>query len=228
VPALPVCLLGPVGKQFAVLLPTHPAVVPSHPHGCHRRYVPDSVVFEHVVAALVPGSGPKRIASPSCSDQTIRRCVHDWAADRLAERLHHLILAQYDRMIALDKTDLAVDGCITKALSGRDKADRSPVDHGKQGASSPPRPMPPASRCTSSQRGPTDTAVPCWDRHWRACPTSGRQRWAAPSIWTGPSTTRRAGHCSTRWTSTTKPPARRCRRRSRPGAAEWLSGRRHG
>ena len=56
-PAVPVSLFDPVWEQFSVLLPERPAVVPTHPLGCHRRRIPDRVVFAHVVAALVHGSG---------------------------------------------------------------------------------------------------------------------------------------------------------------------------
>ena len=38
-----------------------------------RERIADRVVFEHVIAALVHGSGYERIASPGCSDATIRR-----------------------------------------------------------------------------------------------------------------------------------------------------------
>jgi transposase len=90
-------------------------------------------VFEHVVAALVHGSGYERIATAGCSDGTIRRRVHEWAEAGLTEQLHTLVLEQYDRLIGLELTDLAVDGCITKAPGGGEKAGRSPVDRGKQG-----------------------------------------------------------------------------------------------
>jgi hypothetical protein len=33
------------------------------------------VVFDHIIAALVRGSGYERLASPDCSDRTIRRRV---------------------------------------------------------------------------------------------------------------------------------------------------------
>ena len=73
------------------------------------------MVFEHVVAALVHGSGYERIATAGCSDRTIRRRVQEWAEAGLAQTLHTLVLEQYDRMIGLDLDDVAVDGCITKA-----------------------------------------------------------------------------------------------------------------
>lgn len=133
VPALPVCVLTPLWEQFSALLPDHPLVVPTHPLGCHRRRIPDRVVFEHVVAALVHGSGYERIASPGCSDRTIRRRVQAWAAAGLAQQLHTLVLSQYDRMIGLDLAHLAIDGCITKAPGGGEVAGRSPVDRGKLG-----------------------------------------------------------------------------------------------
>jgi transposase len=133
VPALPVSLTEPIWAEFSALLPDHPAVSPEHPLGCHRRRVPDRVVFDHVVAALVHGSGYERIASPGCSDRTIRRRVREWAAVGLAQALHALVLTQYDRMIGLQLDDVAVDGCITKAPGGGATAGRSPVDRGKQG-----------------------------------------------------------------------------------------------
>jgi Putative transposase of IS4/5 family (DUF4096)/Transposase DDE domain len=130
---LPVCLLEPLWVQFSALLPEHPVVAPGHPLGCHRRRVPDRLVFEHVIAALVHGSGYERIASRGCSDRTIRRRLQQWAAAGLAEQVHTLALVAYERMIGLDLEDLAVDGCMTKAPSGGQAAGRSPVDRGKQG-----------------------------------------------------------------------------------------------
>ena len=132
-PVLPVCLLDPLWEQFAALLPQRPAVAPSHPLGCHRRRVPERVVFDHVIAALVHGSGYERIATPGCSDRTMRRRLHEWAAAGLAEQLHTLALRAYDKMIGLELADLAADGCITKAPGGAAVAGRSPVDRGKGG-----------------------------------------------------------------------------------------------
>ena len=132
-PIVPVCLLEPLWEQFAVLLPERPSVAPTHPLGCHRPRVSDRVVFDHVIEALVHGSGYERIASPGCSDATIRRRLQEWAAVGLSEQVHTLALRAYDRMLGLDLADLAVDGCLTKAPSGGEVAGRSPVDRGKQG-----------------------------------------------------------------------------------------------
>ena len=132
-PAVPGSLFEPIWHQCSALLPDRPRVDPTHPLGRHRRRVPDRVVFAHVVAALVHGSGSARIASPGCSDRTIRRRVKEWAEAGLAEALPALTLAQDDRMIGLDLADVAVDGCVTKAPCGGEKAGRSPVDRGQRG-----------------------------------------------------------------------------------------------
>jgi len=85
-------------------------------------------------AELLPERPDVDPAHPlGCSDRTIRRRVQAWAAGGLAAELHTLVLAQYDRMIGIDVDDIAVDGCITKAPCGGEKAGRSPVDRGKQG-----------------------------------------------------------------------------------------------
>jgi transposase len=133
VPVLPVCLIEPLWDQFSALLPERPRVSPTHPLGCHRQRIADRVVFEHVIAALVHGSGYERIASPGCSDGTIRRRLKEWAAAGLSEQVHTLALQAYDRMLGLELDDLAVDGCVTKAPGGGEVAGRSPVDRGKQG-----------------------------------------------------------------------------------------------
>ena len=132
-PVLPVCLFEPLWVQFSALLPERPRFSPTHPLGCHRERIADRVVFEHVIAALVHGSGYERIASPGCSDGTIRRRLKEWAAAGLGEQVHTLALQAYDRMIGLELDDLAVDGCVTKAPSGGEVAGRSPVDRGKRG-----------------------------------------------------------------------------------------------
>jgi transposase len=130
VPVLSSCLLEPLWDQFAALLPEH---VDTHPLGCHNPRIPDRIVFERVIAALVHGSGYERIADRQCSDRTIRRRVKYWSQLGMAEQVHGLAVQAYDRMIGLQLHELSVDGCITKAPCGGERAGRSPVDRGKQG-----------------------------------------------------------------------------------------------
>lgn len=133
VPAIPSSLLEPVWVQFEALLPDVPEFDPTHPLGCRRRRIPNRVVFTHVIDALVHGSGYERIATQACSDRTLRRRLARWAAAGLGEQVHALALDAYDRMIGLNLTDVSVDGAITKAPCGGQRAGRSPVDRGKGG-----------------------------------------------------------------------------------------------
>lgn len=132
-PVLPVSVIEPIWARFSVLLPDHPRVDPTHPLGCHRRRIPDRVVFDQVVAALVYGSAYERLAAPGCSDRTIRRRLREWADHDLMPTLHALVLTRYDRTIGLGLDDVAVDGCSAKAPCGGEVTGRSPVDRGKLG-----------------------------------------------------------------------------------------------
>jgi hypothetical protein len=135
VPLLPASLIEPLWVEFAALIGAdeRPEFSSTHPWGCHRRRVPDRIVFNHVIAALVHGSGYERLASPGCSDRTIRRRLDQWAEAGLGQELLRIGLDAYDRMIGLELEDLSVDGSITKSPCGGEVSGRSPVDRGKQG-----------------------------------------------------------------------------------------------
>ncbi len=47
--------------------------------------------------------------------------------------LREIALVAYNQLISLQLSDVAVDGCITKAPYSGEMAGRSPVDRGKQG-----------------------------------------------------------------------------------------------
>ena len=67
-------------------------------------------MFDHVIAALVHSSGYERLASPNCSDRTIRCRLAEWTQAGIGQKLLRIGLVAYDRMIGLDLNDLAVDG----------------------------------------------------------------------------------------------------------------------
>jgi hypothetical protein len=135
VPLLPASLIEPLWVELAALIGSdeRPEFAPTHPWGCHRRRIPDRVVFDHLIGAFVHGSGYERIATPGCSDRTIRRRLHEWADAGHGPALLRICLTAYDQIIGLDLDELAVDGAITKAPCGGEVAGRSPVDRGKQG-----------------------------------------------------------------------------------------------
>jgi hypothetical protein len=135
VPLLPASLIEPLWVEFAALIGSdeRPEFALDHPWGCHRRRIPDRVVFDHLIGAFVHGSGYERIATPGRSDRTIRRRLHEWADAGHGPALLRICLTAYDQIIGLDLDELAVDGAITKAPCGGEVAGRSPVDRGKQG-----------------------------------------------------------------------------------------------
>lgn len=129
-PAVPSCIIEPIFEQFADLLPDREV---AHPLGCHHPRIPDRVVFDKLVQVLVFGCAYNRIADDSCSATTLRRRRDEWIDAGVMESLRRIVLDSYDWMIGLDLSDVAVDGCITKAPCGGQKAGKSPVDRGKQG-----------------------------------------------------------------------------------------------
>lgn len=129
-PALPPYLIEPIWQQFVDLLPEREV---DHPLGCYRSRIPDRVIFEKLVEVLVFGCAYWRIADSSCSATTLRRRRDEWIEAGVMEALREIALNAYDWMIGLQLGDVSVDGCITKAPCGGQKAGRSPVDRGKQG-----------------------------------------------------------------------------------------------
>lgn len=129
-PAVPSSVIDPIWHQLEALIPTP---VDDHPLGCHRPRVPDRIVFDKLVQVLVLGAAYAKIADSTCSATTIRRRRDEWIDAGVFTELEQLCLNAYDKMIGLDLTNLAVDGCIVKAPCGGEAAGRSPVDRGKQG-----------------------------------------------------------------------------------------------
>jgi hypothetical protein len=94
------------------------------------------------------------------------------------ERLREICIEAYDHLIGLELSEVAVDGCVTKAPCGGEKAGRNPVDRRKQGitrsmavdASGIPLGVvsAPARAATTRRYWP-----PLWKRrlrHWRRYP----------------------------------------------------------
>jgi transposase len=130
VPAVPSWIIDPIWDQFAELVP---AVIDTHPLGCHNPRIPDRIVFDKLVQVLVLGASYAKIADSTCSATTIRTRRDEWIAAGVFTRLEQLTLEAYDRLVGLDLSDLTVDGCLVKAPCGGQAAGRSPVDRGKLG-----------------------------------------------------------------------------------------------
>lgn len=129
-PALPPYIIEPIWEQLVALLPERET---SHPLGCHRRRIPDRVVFEKLVQVLVFGCAYEKIADEGCSATTLPRRRDEWIVAGVIDALREMALEAYDRMVGLQLSELVVDCCVTKAACGGEKAGRNPVDRGKGG-----------------------------------------------------------------------------------------------
>jgi Transposase DDE domain len=129
-PVVPASIIAPIREEFLALLPDRED---THPLGCHNPRIPDEVVFDKLVLALVSGMGYERVADAGSSATTLRRRRDEWVAAGVAGHLVLAVLRAYDQMVGLQLEELAADGCITKAPSGGQTAGKSPVDRGKQG-----------------------------------------------------------------------------------------------
>ena len=116
--------MDPLWAELEALLGSRPVFSPTHPWGCHRRRIPDRVVFERIVEAMVHGSGYEIIASRGCSDRTIRRRVVEWAGRGLGQKLHETALTAHDKIIGLELDDLAMVASQKPRVVGR-----KPVRH---------------------------------------------------------------------------------------------------
>jgi transposase len=119
--------------QFAALLPPRPTYVATHPWGCHRRRIPDRVVFDKLIQVLRFGCSYEAIADTTCSATTLRDRRDEWIALGVFAQLSQIARESYDRIVGLLLDHIAVDGCITKAPGGGEVAGPSPVDRRKQG-----------------------------------------------------------------------------------------------
>jgi transposase len=129
-PALPAWLTDPLWEQFAALLPHRDIYDPAHPLGCHRRRIGDRIVFDKLLQVLRFGCSYQGIADTTCSASTIRARLDEWIRAGVFAQLKQIALDAYDRMVGLLLDNIAVDGCITKALV----AGRLPAPHRSTGA----------------------------------------------------------------------------------------------
>lgn len=71
------------------------------------------------------GRAYERIADASCSESTLRRRSDEWIELGVMERLRRICLDAYKRLVCLELSEVAVDGWLTKAPCGGQKAGRA-------------------------------------------------------------------------------------------------------
>ena len=99
------------------LLPDRPA----HPLGCHRPRVSDRLCLWALLIRLTTGASwvdIEAILDHQVSDTTLRARRDEWIAAGVFDQLRAEALAAFDRIIALDLTEVALDGSLHKAPCG--------------------------------------------------------------------------------------------------------------
>jgi hypothetical protein len=154
---VPSCLLEPIWVEFhATIGGDRPPFHPKHPLGCHRRRIPDRIVFEHVIDALVHGSGYERIATRACSDRTIRRRLAEWSAAGVAHAVHAAALRAYDLIIGVQPDDIVFSSAArSRRASSRSRSRCAPGRPGEVGMPDPHPPSSPAATRPPAPLNPT-------------------------------------------------------------------------
>ena len=185
-PALPPYIIEPIFEQFLALLPDR---VVHHPLGCHKPRIPDRVILEKLVQILVFGCAYRRIAEEGCSATAIRDRRDEWIELGVMEALRQIALSAYDRLIGLELEEVAVDGCITKAPCGGEKAGKSPVDRASKAPSADKavdgKGIPLGSISAGAKAATTRRFwFPLWSmrrRRWDLCPKRRASTWTEPT-----------------------------------------------
>jgi hypothetical protein len=148
------------------------------------------VILEKLVQILVFGCAYRRIAEEGCSATAIRDRRDEWIELGAMDELREIVLSAYDRFIGLELEEVSVDGCITKAPCGGEKAGKSPVDRGKQGIKRstavdgkgiPIGGFGAGARAATTRR----CWFPPWStpaRRWEVCPKGRTSTWTEPTI----------------------------------------------
>ncbi|GAB2706841.1 hypothetical protein GCM10027089_32270 [Nocardia thraciensis] len=81
-------------------MPDRPEFDPIHPLSCHRRRIPDRIVFDKLLQVLRFGCSYQGIADNTCSASTIRNHRNEWIELGVFARLkttalvlqHHFVM----------------------------------------------------------------------------------------------------------------------------------------
>ena len=109
---------------------------PEHPLGCHRPRVPDRLCLWALLIRLTTGASwvdIEAILDHQVSDTTLRARRDEWITAGVFERLRAEALAAFDRIVGLDRSEVALDGSLHKAPCGGEDTGPNPTDRGKLG-----------------------------------------------------------------------------------------------
>jgi len=121
---------------FAAIKPLLPVYAETHPLGCHRPRAHDRDCFEVMLVRLATGCSwedAERLSGTKVSDTTARARRDEWAAAGVFEAIASEAIGAYDKIIGLDFSEVALDGCLHKSPAGGEGTGKNPTDRAKLG-----------------------------------------------------------------------------------------------
>ena len=120
-----------IWRAVEPLIPTRQV---THPLGCHRQRASDRACFAVMLVRLATGCSwedAERLCGSEVSDTTVRDRRDEWIAAGVFDAIAAEAIGGYDRIIGVDLSDVAVDGCLHKAPAGGEGTGPNPTDRGK-------------------------------------------------------------------------------------------------
>src|SRR3954467_2905582 len=117
-------------ERIETLLPPRPA----HPLGCHNPRVADRRAMDGIFFVLRTGCQWNALnATGICSSSSAHRRFQEWTSAGVFVTLWATGLQEYDALVGLDWSWVAMDGAMTKAPLGGERTGRNPTDRGERG-----------------------------------------------------------------------------------------------
>lgn len=130
--ALDPAVHGPIFETIKDLVPPPKP----HPLGCHRRRVPDQVIFAALLFRLVTGASWTTIEALlpwKVSDTTLRARRDEWIDAGVFDQIAAQALSGYRRLIGLRLDHVSIDGSDQLAPCGGEDAGHGFKQHGRLG-----------------------------------------------------------------------------------------------
>lgn len=109
---------------------------PPHPLGCHRRRIPNRIIFRALLWRLINGSSWETLEAQLdyvVSDTTLRARRDEWLESGLFLKLLAHAFNAYRQVIGIDLNDVFIDGSNNRALEGGPGTGLDPKHPGKRG-----------------------------------------------------------------------------------------------
>ena len=108
----------------------------THPLGCHRPRASDRDCFEVMLVREVTGCSfedAERLCGYKVSDTTVRDRRDEWIRAGVFDAIASEAIGAYDKVIGLDLSEVALDGCSQKSPAGGEGTGKNPTDRAKLG-----------------------------------------------------------------------------------------------